>query len=375
MSLLRIILAFASALLGLILVLPFVLLVIPLWALSVATRAGARLFRPAHVTMDQLMEYDPTFGWKPRPNLDTHHLNVDFFQLSTDADGWRGKVDWRESDVVAIGDSFAAGYGASDRDFFANLCASPRIKALGAGGYSQVQELLWLKRLAPSLQGKLVVWFIYYGNDLYDNLCPEMRGYRKPFVRESGEDGEWEIVSTHVRREPWPIVTHSRMGGDHYLPRLADLCSDTFLSKRAYSACEFLLREGRKVCHEADAQLVILSIPEVSQLSIKGHSQLKSLGGDETFNPDYPDLQLKAICGRLGLEFVPGRSFLDLGDYLSYDCHWNNRGNRRMAEALQKLYASRREAGASAESRASWDWSTTSSTAAAGPSIPRTRLS
>ena len=370
MSLLRIILAFASALLGLILVLPFVLLVIPLWALSVATRAGARLFRPAHVTMDQLMEYDPTFGWKPRPNLDTHHLNVDFFQLSTDADGWRGKVDLRESDVVAIGDSFAAGYGASDRDFFANLCASPRIKALGAGGYSQVQELLWLKQLSPSLRGKLVVWFIYYGNDLYDNLCPEMRGYRKPFVRESGEDGEWEIVSTHVRPEPWPIVTHSRMGGGHYLPRLADLCSDTFLSKRAYSACEFLLREGRKVCHEAGAQLVILSIPEVSQLSIKGHRQLKSLGGDKTFNPDYPDLQLKAICGRLGLEFVPGRSFLDVGDYLSYDCHWNNRGNRRMAEALQKLYASRREAGASAESRARWGWSTTSSTAAAGAVHP-----
>ena len=250
-----------------------------------------------------------------------------------------------ESDVVAIGDSFAAGYGASDRDFFANLCASPRIKALGVGGYSQVQELLWLKRLAPSLQGKLVVWFIYYGNDLYDNLCPEMRGYRKPFVRESGEDGEWEIVSSHVGPEPWPIVSHSRMGGGHYLPRLADLCSDTFLSKRAYSACEFLLREGQKVCQEAGAELVVLSIPEVSQLSPKGHSQLKLLGGDKTFNPDYPDLQLKAICRRLGLEFMPGRSFLEVGDYLSYDCHWNKRGNRRMAEALQRLYASKRGGG------------------------------
>ena len=361
MSLLRIILAFASALLGLILVLPFVLLVIPLWAISVATRAGARLFRPAHVTMEQLMEYDPTFGWKPRPNLDTYHLNVDFFQLSTDADGWRGKVSLHESDVVAIGDSFAAGYGASDRDFFANLCASPRIKALGVGGYSQVQELLWLRRLAPSLQGKLVVWFIYYGNDLYDNLCPEMRGYRKPFVRESDEDGEWEIVSTHVGPEPWPIVSRSRMDGGHYLPRLADLCSDTFLSKRAYSACEFLLREGRNVCQDAGAELVILSIPEVSQLSPEGHGRLKSLGGDRTFNPDYPDLQLKAICRRLGLEFMAGRSFLEVGDYLSYDCHWNKRGNRRMAEALQRLYASKRGDGASAEPGAKREWTTTSS--------------
>ena len=67
-----------------------------------------------------------------------------------------------------------------------------------------------LEQLAPKLRGRLVVWFIYCGNDFYDNLAPDLHGYRRPFVREARPDGGWEIVTDHVRSEPWPISPRSR---------------------------------------------------------------------------------------------------------------------------------------------------------------------
>src|SRR5690606_15625900 len=122
------------------------------------------VLEPSYLTKDQLIAFDPVFGWRPRPNLNTHHLMVDLFPLSTDAQGWRGRATLAESQVVVFGDSFAAGYGVSDEHLFANLSATPRIKPIGIGGYSMVQELLWMRALAGELAGKLVVWFIYFGN-------------------------------------------------------------------------------------------------------------------------------------------------------------------------------------------------------------------
>src|SRR4029079_11419126 len=100
-----------------------------------------------------------------------------------------------------------------------------------------VQEYLWMRRLAPQLRGKMVVWFVYFGNDLYDNLCPDLRGYRKPFLRQTGVGDEWEIYSGHVRPEAWSLVTKVRLEGGHHMARLAELCCPTYLSRRAYAAC------------------------------------------------------------------------------------------------------------------------------------------
>jgi hypothetical protein len=344
MSFLRTVLAFVAAAVALAAILPILAVVLPLLAISIATRAGARLGRPKSASFEQITDYDPVLGWKPRPNLDAlhaHNANVNAFRIKTGPDGWRGRATLEDSDIVVFGDSFAAGYGVGDRDFFAELSHTPRIKSIGIGGYCQVQQLMWMRRLAPALKGKLVVWFVYYGNDLYDNLAPDMQGYRKPFLREHGTAGEWEIVSTHIDPTPWPILAPSRKAGHHYYPRLADLCSDTFLSSRAYGACEFLLREGLKVCDEVGADLVVMTIPEPLQISSGGCRYLESLGA-RAFDPTYPDRRLEEICTRLDLGFLAGASFLDEGDYLAGDCHWNERGNRRVAAALHALYASRR---------------------------------
>lgn len=340
MALIRISLSIIAGTIGLILVAPLFIVALSVWIIALLTCAVARLIEPQFLTRDQITEFDPEVGWKPRPNLNTHHVMGDLFQLSTDAQGWRGKFSLEESEMVIFGDSFAAGYGVGDQHLFANISTNPRMKPIGIGGYSMVQELLWMKRLAPKLQGKMVVWFIYHGNDLYDNLSPDLRGYRKPFLRESKQDGEWEIVSRHITPDRWTIVTRVRLEGWYHPAKLAELCSDTFLSKRAYSACEYLIREGKELCFASGAGLMVLTIPEVSQLTPEGQRILQTRGGDaKTFDPTLPDQKIEAACRRLGVDFLAGRTFLDAGCYKIKDCHWNPKGHRKVAEMLRRLYA------------------------------------
>src|SRR5262245_54667013 len=340
MDITRAILAFVAAVAGLLVVVPVVLMALPLVIIGTGTRLLARLFEPAYATRDQLIEFDPVFGWKPRANLNTYHLMADLFRIRTDQHGWRGRSTVAESDLVVFGDSFAAGYGVDEERIFANLTARPRIKPIGIGGYSMVQELLWMKELAPSFRGKLVTWFIYLGNDLYDNLSPELRGYRKPFVREIPDSGDWEIVSSHITPERWPIVPRARQGHIH-MATLAEICSDTFLAQRAFRACEFLIRTGKRVWDAAGAGLIVLSVPDPHQLSRDGHRYLASLlPASRSIDPNAPDRSIDAICQSLGVRYVSGQRFLDLGCYKTNDCHWNERGHRDVAVVLTELYDS-----------------------------------
>ena len=92
-----------------------------------------------------------------------------------------------------------------NRPFFRVSPFELSIKAIGAPGYSMVQELMLITQLAPRLGGKLVVWFIYPGNDLTDNLSPAMTtfGYRMPFLLESDIRGGWDIIASHVQPDRW----------------------------------------------------------------------------------------------------------------------------------------------------------------------------
>src|SRR5437870_5588532 len=139
---------------------------------------------------------------------------------------------------------------------------------------------------------------------------PDLRGYRKPFLRET-EAGDWEVVSSHVSAEKWPIVSQNRMKGENHLPRLGELCSDSFIASRAYSACEFLVVAGKRLCEEVEADLVVLGIPDALQLTPEGRRHLKQLAGDPpTFDSTRPDKALQSICERIGAGFLAGSSFL-----------------------------------------------------------------
>jgi hypothetical protein len=247
----------------------------------------------------------------------------------------------KESQQIVFGDSFAFGSGVDDKHLFANLVNGLSVKPVAIFGYDLVQEVLWMRQLLPALKGKQVVWFIYLANDIHDNLSPDLYGCRRPFVRQIRAAGGWEIVSSHVCDKPWSIDTRSRLGTSYDAAHLAELSSATWFAKRAFSACEFLIQQGKHACDAADASLVVMTIPDKNQLTPYGRQWLKSLSSaPETFNADAPDERIEAICRKLGLDFVSGKSFLDPSCYKANDLHWNEVGHRKVAEMLTFLYSS-----------------------------------
>jgi hypothetical protein len=347
-SLIRFVVAALASPVALLLTLPALLMALPFWAVAAGQRLWVRLagiLGEQPLSLDALVDYYPGVGWKPKPNLSASALDQagNPYSLTTDADGWRASPHARgQADVYVFGDSFAFGFGTSDRDFFANVCASPRIRAIGANGYNLVQELMLMEQHAELLRGAMVVWFVYHGNDLYENLTPNLGRYRMPFVRQIDDDGDWEIVSEHVSPKRWSL----REDRDYY-GKLAEICCGTPLSSKAFGAARFLIRRGKRLCEEVDATLVVISLPDVLQLDTsRSHLLAKRASHPESFDVDRPDKALREICKQEEVRFASIKGFLKPSDYIYSDVHWNARGNRRVADLIRALYAEPRRSSA-----------------------------
>lgn len=330
----RFVLAMFSSAIGLAAIVPLLLGALPFVIVKFGTRLLRKFTEPRGVPWKELIQFEPIIGWKPKANLNSFAIADRIFHLTTDSDGWRGKSTLAGSDIVVIGDSFAFGYGVDDKSFFGNVTSSIRIKTIGMNGYNLVQEVLWMERLASRLQGKLIVWFIYYGNDLYENLQPNLDKYRMPFVREDKVTGHWEIVTDHVSPHPWPSPNKR-----NYYARLAELCSPTFLSERAYSACRFLISRGQEICRRQGAELTVVTIPDISQIDPIRMVELKGLlPHSSEFDPDFPDRNIREVCQSMGIPMVAVKDHLGISDYKEGDCHWNERGHQKVAKLLFDLY-------------------------------------
>lgn len=339
MNVFRVLLALMAGLAGAILALPLVLLLAPFVFVVIVTRHFAKWIEPNYLPWQQLIEYDPFVGWKGKASLKTYHLADDVYTFTTDAEGWRGSETLAKSDVVVFGDSYAFGHAISDRNFFAHVNPRLRVKSIGVNGYNMVQQLMWMKRLASEIGGKLIVWFIYLGNDLADNLEASMEGYRIPFLKQQPESGEWEIVTRHLSAAPWPS------DASYYIRNFCERNAKMFVtgaaSARIFGACDYLIREAAKVVRQAGSKLVVVSIPPKDMFSTARHAIWKvHLSDPSSFEIDLPDRQLADLCARLDIPFVAGKSLLDLSDYRRFDTHWNEKGNRKVAELLDRLHRS-----------------------------------
>lgn len=332
----RSLLAFVGGGIGIVLAAPIVLAGLPFWLMSWCTRSIQRWMEPRTVEWKDLIQFDPVIGWKPKPSMHAFCSadGADIFSVETDEEGWCGRTTVEQSKIVVFGDSFAFGY-AVDRPFFRVSPSDLPIKAIGAPGYSMVQELMLITRLAPRLGGKLVVWFVYPGNDLTDNLSPAMTtfGYRMPFVRETDSREKWDVVTGHIHPDKWPA-------GARYdrKRKISAVFGKNPVSDRVYSACEFLIRRGQIACRQAGATLVVLTIPWTIQFD-----QLPWAGvTDQTVDPALPDRKIGDICARLGVEFVSGKNHFTESHYIPGEGHLNECGHRQLARIIQDLYNNQR---------------------------------
>jgi hypothetical protein len=334
----RLLIAAVMLLPCLILLLPVFLIAGAMLLFASCVQAIGRLFEPEFVPWTEIMAFDPQLGWRPRADIDTCYLadRDDIFRVVTDRDGWPGTRSLDESAVVVIGDSFAFGYGVDAGKSFADLNPGPTIKAVGAPGYSMVQSVILMEQFAKRLTGKLVVWFVCLENDLQDNLAPAMRHYRSPFARLSVARGGWEIAADHLGPRPWQSTDR---GWTRILPHL---CVPGPLADRAYAASDYLIGRGSACCRQIGAQLVLVTIPDPSQLTATGRAGLAALSGNpDACDANLPDRRIVESCSRYGVPAIVGKDHLSAGDYKRIErLHWNAQGHRKMAEILRRTYES-----------------------------------
>jgi hypothetical protein len=112
------------------------------------------------------------------------------------------------AEVALIGDSYIEGAYNDDAEVVARRLEARLgrpVANLGVAGYGTLQQLIVLDRLAPHFAPKVVVWFFFEGNDLYDDreyaavmkLGPEFA------ARGQGREGMrahhgWEVRSFSV---------------------------------------------------------------------------------------------------------------------------------------------------------------------------------
>jgi hypothetical protein len=335
-------LAFGAAVVALVLALPVVALGLPFWLTALLVRVLAPRFQPSVARWSDMFIYDPVLGWRVRPDLDAHvsHVPDDVFRIRTGPDGWHGRGTIEDSDVVVLGDSHAFGYGVDADATFSAVSAKPRIKALGAPGYNMVQELLLLRSVQARLAGRMVVWLVYPGNDIYDNLSPaQPAGQRTPFLRQI--EGGWEIVSRHLSPERWTASAGRGRGGE-YFSTLAALYCSTHLAERAYAACAFLIEQAADVCERAGARLVVTTIPSPFVMEERGLALLRSRASQpQAIDPDRSDRELRASCDKVGVEFVALKEHLSRSHFKAIDDHLTEAGHRALADVIRSLHESR----------------------------------
>jgi hypothetical protein len=87
---------------------------------------------------------------------------------------------------------------------------------------------------------------------------------------------------------------------------------------------------------------VVVSIPHPMQLTRRGVAELAALSGrPELCDENLPDRRIAECCRRRGVPMVAGKGHLSRSDYKRREgIHWNERGHRRMATVLGRLYES-----------------------------------
>jgi len=272
-----------------------------------------------------------------------------------DANGFRNATDLEQANVVAIGDSFIEAAIVSPKESVSGRLAenlgSP-VANLGQAAYGFRQELAVLRRYGLPLEPKVVLWFIFGGNDfrdveLYERMQKEIGQPRpaKP-LRDRAFIGNallaLSAATTPPRSGPTPLalglsgVPATPAGGS---PRVyfGDGCSEP--SAYQWEVATGTLAEAGQLCAEANAHLLVIFITRKFRV-YRHHVELEpgSLAAELPVN-EVPE-RLAAWCAESDIAFLDLSPALEVEvaagrhPYLFDDVHWNELGHEIAARGV-----------------------------------------
>jgi hypothetical protein len=291
----------------------------------------------------------------------------DRITISYDHRGYRNASALTRADVVLIGDSYVEGDYVSDDQIvsrFLEAHLGRPVANLGVAGYGAAQELVVLERDGLPLAPRVVIWFFFEGNDLYNDHDFENTMLVAPDVRAAGwtrRHGWWRrslIRNTHawLRVQLHPLVpsqcphfgtvTVGPQRGQRMFFAPDGALPWTDFERRRWDRAQHTLREAARVTQERDARLLLVYVPTKFRvfrdlIEVPAGSELRG------WTPwPLPDLFLR-FCREGGLACVDltgvlGDAVRDGGmPYPVVDSHWSPEGHRRVARGLAEILESR----------------------------------
>jgi hypothetical protein len=143
--------------------------------------------RPAHARWSERALSDVEGGWSLPP---ARRATLTF---SYDALGFRNPTRLQQADVALVGDSYVEGAYNDDADVVARRLEARLgrpVANLAVAGFGTMQELVVVDRIAPRFAPKVIVWFFFEGNDLYDDREFEAVMKLSPAVMAKGTGAE-----------------------------------------------------------------------------------------------------------------------------------------------------------------------------------------
>jgi hypothetical protein len=286
--------------------------------------------------------------------------------VTYDRRGYRNPTELTRADIVLIGDSYVQGDYVSDEQTVSSLLQARLgrpVANLGVAGYGTAQELIVLTQDALPLEPRIVIWFFFEGNDLYndqdfENMLIVPRG-----LRTTGwtEGHGWRLRSlarsgyAQLRLMLHPLVpshcphfgtvTDGPRRGQKILFAPEAAWPWTAFERDRWERAQDTLREGARLARAHDARLLLVYVP--IKFRVYRDFVEPPPGGalaGWTLWP-LPDL-FEDFCRREGLACLDLtgllREALRAGGmpHAPPDSHWSPEGHRLVARRLEEILAS-----------------------------------
>ena len=178
------------------------------WMLIFRDLSGEGFDYGSAYVLDQELRFRriPGFRWSGRPRSDVEEAYglprslSDPITFTYDRWGYRNATDLDHAEVVLLGDSYVEGWYVSDEQTVAAQLETrleTPVANLGVAGYGATQELLVLEGDALLRQPRIVAWFFFEGNDLYDDWGFENARLEEPLSSDETTPHPQGLTGSH----------------------------------------------------------------------------------------------------------------------------------------------------------------------------------
>jgi len=327
-------------------------------------------FRPV-VTIN---EPDRDLGWVKRRGTSTRKATSEYdITFAINSLGLRGDESLTLAKpagakrVLFLGDSFVLGYTVDRHDHFVDLvgaaiAATPALAKTevlngGTEGWSNDQELLWLRKEGFAFQPDVVV-ACFFQNDVFGNGQTSFAGIPKPRLAADGRVEPAPAVdpprrgwlSTHTALGAFPEALLGMAMGGAMPPDEAVMLADpppAAALPDCWARTEACFRELKKSCDEKGAKLLLVAIPtreEVEPGALERWCEARGVA-KAAVDPTSPAQKALALARKSGIAVVDPLAALQAQAkagaklYFEKDWHVNPAGSRVLATELYRALA------------------------------------